>query len=495
METNNDNTAPGSDYLLRAPRVAVIGLDSAPAGLVLDQMADDLPNIRGLLRSGFGGVLKSCTPPITVPAWTCMFSGLDPGRVGLYGFRNRLDYSYDRLAVADASAVDVPRLWDHLDAAGRRSILIGVPQTYPPRPVNGLVVAGPLTPNKAAAYTSPRWLKARLDRWAGGEYHIDVKDFRTHDKNRLLGDLRAMARARFTLASRMLEEPWDLFTLVEMGTDRVQHAFWRYHDPTHRLYEPGHPFETVIRDYYQEMDGLVGGLIEKMPDHTLVLIVSDHGAGAMRGGVAVNEWLRRRGWLVLKDDAYSGPLEPERVDWSKTRVWGEGGYYGRLNFNVAGREPRGIVPPDQYAAFRGRVKAEVEAMADHQGNPLGNRALLPEDIYDQARGIPPDLMVLFGNLKWRSVGRVGTKAIHVFENDTGPDDANHDYDGVIVAGIKGRTLPEPPGGRRTETPMRLTDVAPTVLAALGLPRPEAIRGGPVDPWSARPDINGKQGGS
>ena len=70
----------------------VIGLDCAAPELVFDRWLDDLPNLKSLYQSGLHGLLRSCDPPITVPAWSVMMSSKSPGRLGVYGFRNRADY-------------------------------------------------------------------------------------------------------------------------------------------------------------------------------------------------------------------------------------------------------------------------------------------------------------------------------------------------------------------------------------------------------------------
>src|SRR5690606_34644707 len=111
-------------------RVLVIGLDSAPPALWLDRWRRDLPTIDRLIRLGVHGPLESTIPAITVPAWASMMTGLDPGQLGFYGFRNRSDYSYRQMAIANASDVRHPRAWDLLSRAGHRVAVIGVPQTY-----------------------------------------------------------------------------------------------------------------------------------------------------------------------------------------------------------------------------------------------------------------------------------------------------------------------------------------------------------------------------
>src|SRR5262249_38112575 len=139
----------------KSTKVAVIGLDCLEPSLVFGQFRGLLPNLEKLMAAGMSGRLRSCDPPITVPAWSSMMSGQDPGTVGIYGFRNRCDYSYDRMAFATGSAVREPRVWDYLGRAGKKVILLGVPQTFPARPVNGVSVGCFLTPSLASNYTHP----------------------------------------------------------------------------------------------------------------------------------------------------------------------------------------------------------------------------------------------------------------------------------------------------------------------------------------------------
>src|SRR3990167_6815579 len=128
-------------------KVAVIGLDCAAPRLVFDDWKRELPHLGALMSRGLYGPLQSSHPPITVPAWSVMTSSKDPGQLGFYGFRNRRDYSYDGYTIANSKAVTHDRVWDILSRAGKRVILLGVPQTYPPRPVNGSMVTCFLTPS------------------------------------------------------------------------------------------------------------------------------------------------------------------------------------------------------------------------------------------------------------------------------------------------------------------------------------------------------------
>jgi len=203
----------------------------------------------------------------------------------------------------------------------------------------------------------------------------------------------------------------------------------------------------------------------------VVLVVSDHGAKPMMGGICFNEWLKQEGYLVLEYEPEGVvPLEKCEVDWSRTRAWGSGGYYARLFLNVKGREPEGIVEPADYERLRDELAARIAAITDPEGRNIGSVAYKPEEIYREVNNIAPDLIVCFGNLSWRSVGSLGLNRIHTFENDTGPDGANHAQEGLYILYDPRR------GGQGHVSRRHLMDVAPTVLDLMGVPVPAEMQG-------------------
>ncbi len=477
----------------RRPRkVFVAGLDCAPPAVLFQTGAenplglkDRLPNLSRLIDEGIYGPLSSTIPCITVPAWTSMVSSKDPGTLGFYGFRNRADYSYDRMNIATANAITQPRVWDVLSGAGKDSIVVGVPQSYPVRPLKGHMISCFLTPSIERQYTYPNELRYEIEQVLDGRaYDVDVPQFRTDDKDFLVRQIMEMTEKHFVVLKYLLRhKPWDFFMFVEIGLDRIHHGMWKYWAADHPKHVADNPYKNAIPDYYRYLDQQVGELLEMLDDDTVVLVVSDHGAKTMQGGIAINEWLRREGLLVLKEEPrYPGliPFEKVEIDWENTTAWGAGGYYARIFLNVAGREPQGKIPAHAYEKARDELKARIEAIPDDQGRPLDNKVFKPEELYRRIRppheggAIPPDLMVYFGDLRCFFFNDTATTEIYTFENDTGPDDANHDQYGVFVLWDPRKNY----GGRYVDG-LQLMDVTPTVLDLMGVPVPPDTQGKPL----------------
>lgn len=473
------------DFLKPKPkkgrRVMVIGLDCAAPELMFDQWRKDLPTLDRLISGGIYGELKSATPAITVPAWSSMTSSKDPGTLGIYGFRNRADYSYHNQVIANGDSVKEKRVWEILGEAGKQVILHGIPQTYPPRPVNGVLAACFLTPSIEGGFTYPAALGEDILKVAP-RYDVDVRNFRTPDKDWLIRQIWDMTDQHFTAIEHLLDtQPWDFFMSVEIGVDRVHHGLWAYMDPLHHRHEPGNPYQGKIHEYYQIIDARIARMLERVDDDTVIMVVSDHGAKRMDGGICINEWLWRNGYLALKETPVEKfdengrriltPFTKVEVDWENTVAWGDGGYYGRLFLNVQGREPQGKVARADYEKVRDELSEAFRAITDEQGMALDTRVYKPQEIYQKVRNVAPDLIVYWDNLGWRSVGSFGHGGWITRENDTGPDDANHAENGLFIL-----YDPRNPGGGQQIIGRQLMDVAPTILELYGQPVPADMQG-------------------
>jgi predicted AlkP superfamily phosphohydrolase/phosphomutase len=465
------NVVQSSERPSERRRVLLIGLDGVPPDFLFEGMRSVMPNVHQLISTSLRAPLRTTDPPVSVPAWPVMFTGVDPGTLGIYGFRHRKAGTYSTMYVPGSRDLPVPALWEILSARGLRVAVVGMPLGYPPPPVNGVYISDFLTPGAVDDWVHPATLKDEIER-RFGPYPFDVV-FRSSERDHLFEELLKMTRTRFDVAEWLLQqEAWDLFAIHEIGTDRLHHAYWKYFDRNHPKYEPGNRFENAHIEYYTALDAAIGKLLRHVDERTYVLIVSDHGSMSMNGCFCVNEWLERQGYVVLKRPpaAPGTPFGKVEVDWHRTTAWGEGGYYARIFFNVRGREPQGVVPIAQLATLRRQLSHELQAIEGPDGQLLGAQILDPREIYQTVRGDAPDLIVYLGDLKWRSAGSMGHPGLFLEENDIGPDDAVHSFEGVFLLHD-----PQHPV-ERTAQQFQIRDVTPTILDLLGIHPPAHIQG-------------------
>ena len=450
-------------------KVLTVGLDCAEPELFFHEFTNELPNFSKLMKEGVYGRLKSCIPAITIPAWAVMMSSKSPGELGLYGFRHRKGYSYKDIWLANSLSLKSEMLWDILKKEDKKVCLVGLPPSYPPFAVNGNLISCFITPGAEKQYTYPPELKQEIEDVVG-EYIFDV-EFRTEEREELLRQIYQMTERRFEVIKHLLQnKEWDFFIFVEIGVDRVHHAFWKFFDPSHHLYQPGNKFESAIKDYYRYLDDKVGQILSTIDKNTAVLVVSDHGAKRMKGAFCVNEWLAGEGYLALTTKPEKKiSLERADIDWAKTKAWGWGGYYARIFLNVEGRERQGIIKPEDYGMEREQLTHRLEAIKGPSGESWDTKVFKPEEIYPQNNGDSPDLMVYFDDLYWRSAGTIGHNTLYLPENDTGPDDAVHAEDGIYI-------LYDPREKLGKELNATIFDIAPSILHLMGLDIPSNMRG-------------------
>jgi len=461
-------------------KVAIIGLDCADPDLVFDELIDEMPNLEQLVERGIHGPIRSTHPPETVPAWSAFATGKNPGKLGFTGFKNRSFQEtsqgrtggYDDAYIASSLHVDEPRVWDVAGEAGKQSVVIGVPQTFPVDEIEGTMVAGLLTPSTDAPYTHPPELADEIDELVG-DYLVDVPNA-GGDPEAVVEAATRMTDRRFDVAEHLARNrDFELFFMVAMGPDRVHHAAWSTHDPEHPLH--GDDREDAIVDYYRHLDDRIGDLVDALDDDTAILVVSDHGAKACQGAVCLNDWLIDNGYLALKEEPDGvEAFDPGKVDWANTQAWAEGGYTGRIHLNVEGREPEGTVDPVDYEDLRAQLRDELEQM-ELAGTTLGTRVIKPQEVHYGPRvDEAPDLFCYFGDLDYRCEERVGHETI-VRDPEPGRDEAVHDYHGLFV-------LADPDNRYSGEVSgMELVDGAPTVLNLLGLPIPGDVEGRVLEP--------------
>jgi len=401
-------------------RLVVVGLDGATFDLIRPwAAAGKLPTLARLLAEGSHAPLRSVLHPFTAQAWSSMVTGANAGKHRIFDFWER-DFGSYGFRLTNASFRALPALWTLLSRAGRRVIVVSVPMTYPPEPVNGVLISGWDTPGPGAAFTYPPALKAELAALAGQPYVIVPDDWKYSVAQRgdlVLAELLREIDVRTAVVSRLMaREPWDLCFFVISALDGASHFLWKYHDPSHPLYDAAatarYFAEDPLLQVYQRADQRLGELLDTLPADARVLVVSDHGEGPL-GDVEVhlNLWLARHGLLTLRRPgsqrtlleagrrwaaglvnwgkqllygrvsfgtlARLRRLWPDRlrvvlseesffpgVDWSRTQAYSEE-VRGNVWVNLAGRDPHGIVAPGAaYEAVPDQIIAGLEELAD-----------------------------------------------------------------------------------------------------------------------------------
>lgn len=446
-------------------KVLVIGLDSAPPELLFDMFLDEMPHVKSLLNKSTYGPMESCIPAITIPAWMVMASGKTPGELGLYGFRHRKSKTYDEIWIAHGNLIKEKAVWDYLGEKGLTSILVGIPPSYPPKPINGCLVSCFITPDASVNYTYPVNLKQEIESVVG-EYIFDVT-FRKEERDGVLEGILEMTKQHFEVIRYLIEEKeWNYFQFVEIGLDRIHHAFWKYFDEMHHLYVPNSKYKNVIRDYYKLLDEEIGSILSLLNDDVAIMIVSDHGVKRMKGAFAVNQWLIEEGLLKIRNPNILKTKKQVEfksldVDWRSTVAWAWGGYYSRVFLNVKGREPEGLIDQDDYENMRSMVARRIVQIRGPDGKKWNTSVYYPENVYPKAIGDKPDMLVYLDDLSWRAAGTLGYDTNYLPENDIGPDDAVHSRHGVFALHTR-----EMASSKRVR--LTIYDFAPTILKLFGI---------------------------
>jgi predicted AlkP superfamily phosphohydrolase/phosphomutase len=448
-------------------KILVIGLDGATPELLFGD--ERLDNFRRLMEAGCYGRLETVIPPHRIPAWMCMATGQDPGSLGTWGLHKLTDRSHNNLELVNSKPISELPIWSQIAREGKQTCLIGVPLWYPPQERKGVWVSCPL-PHKEI-YTYPASVNEQI-RKLTGSYPVDVRLSHPDKRDQFKDEIYTMSRKHFQVVRYFLQNTdWDYFQFVEIGLDRLQHNFWRFHDPYHPFHEPDNPYREVIRDYYLYLDHELGTILDLLDEETIILVVSCYGAQRLEGGFCLNEWLVKEGLLVLKEyPTKRVPFCQLQVNWEKTQVWSEGGYSARLFFNVKGREPQGILSQANYEKLRDEIRMKLESLVDPQGKSLEAVVLKPDEIYTKVSPGTPDLIVQFGGLSWRIVDSVGNQTLYLPKSHPYLDDCNHGPFGSFILAV-----PNNPFRGEIEN-IHLLDLAPTLLELGGYSVPPSMQG-------------------
>lgn len=434
-------------------RVAVLGIDGTPFTFLQRRLAEGtMPNLRRLVSAGTFLRIHSVYPTVSSVAWSSFMTGKNPAKHGIFGFVDRNPATME-VFIPTSRAMQSRTLWEILSEAGKRVVVMNVPVTYPPRPVNGILIADFLAPKLEKAVYPPA-LAATLQSWG---YRIDTDPWLGHDsKDKLLEDVNLVFDRRVEAMFRLMEqEDWDYFHCHIMETDRLFHFLWEEMETNDPVYAPR--FFAFI----QKIDALIGELARRLDEDTTLIVMSDHGFCTLEKEVYVNHWLMEEGWLRFASPAPKSvaDISAESIAYSMDP--------GRVFINLQGREKYGRVPPAEYARWRERIAAAALALHDpDSGRPFFSHARMREEVYhgpllEQAadiilvphNGFDPKGAVNKGELTFKGPALVG---MHTY------DDAS-----LLIAGQRDVAVHDS---------VWVADVMPTILDLMGVPVPADLDG-------------------
>jgi predicted AlkP superfamily phosphohydrolase/phosphomutase len=488
----------------------MIGLDGATWNLLRPwALAGELPNLRRVLDEGAWGRLRSTLPPLTPTGWTSAATGVNPGKHNIFSFFRPMRASYRR-EILNSRDCRAPKLWQIVNAYGRRAGIVHLPLSYPVDHLAGFMVAGMMTPNVVADVTWPTELYAELEAVLPGyALNVDTTTIKTGRLEEFYKDsIEHIRRQRAEMVYLLDHKQWDLFWMMFYNVDPIAHFFWKYMDPDHVAHPGDSPFRNAVLDYYKEADLAVGEALARSGADTHVVLLSDHGMEATHTNVYVTTWLVRNGYLRLRSESRQAAAEllfrsgfqrerlvyalkkarlgwlprlfPERlkdrvprarktfkdlednVDWQHTRAYFPSAGGRAIWLNLEGREPAGIVKQADYELLRDEIISGLKALRDDHGRPVVREALRTEEAYEGPYAADgPDIVLLAADGFYFAEGIEGEV---LRQNGLKPTEksGNHHVDGMC--GFFG------PAVKAGEVEgARIIDIAPTVLQLMDLP--------------------------
>lgn len=512
--------------MIMSNRILIIGLDGASPYLV-EQWQRHLPSLAQLKQTGASGTLTGILPPRSVPAWYCFAAGMNPAKLGVFGFSQRLPGTYD-YTFANLSFCQAPPFWQWLNERGVKTAVLHVPGTFPPHPVDGALVSGWPAPRNQGnlTYTHPPALSREIDQALGQPFEfLSEIPMRLDNDAEMLAERIRLIKMHGDVAHNILsQKPWQVGVVVLSPVDRASHQFWRHMDPSHPAHDPAAAvrFKDALLRVYRAADAEVGRLLSMLNENDTVFIISDHGFGPAYRTFYLNEWLRQEGYLVLQEAKKAGEvswrtrligaltkplfklnhisptfrhladpfkkralsnfirdeyvrakeeglvrLNHAPVDWSRTRAYCPD--ESSLYLNLEGRDPQGIVTPGPEAdALLTEIMKRLRQIPDPKtGHSIPVTLHRKEDIYSGPFLLDaPELLVAMDNYTTEVMAEMGSETLFA------PNKARngtHTLDGIFIA--------QGPGIRAGQTiNANLVDIAPTAVHLAGVPIPEETDG-------------------
>lgn len=466
-------------------KVLVIGLDGATWSLLRKWIYDNhLPTLKHLINNGAYGRLRSVIPPVTAPAWVSFATGKNPGKHGIFEFRNLNGRLINSLCVKEE------RVWDIISKKGLSVCLINVPVTYPPRPINGIMISSFLTPLGKKDYVYPPTILKEIE---GIGYRIDlpfkVKNLLHVDDRYFLNNrvslyrevLDIMEKRYKTTLHLMKKKRWDFFMVVFKETDVIQHLFWNS--------------KNTMLKFYVQLDSYLSDIIEffkkthNYNEKVYIIILSDHGFGpSATKSFNLYGWFLRNypsllinsNWhlikrlLIKKVYMLIHPILMKlgifkKADYSKikTRI----SYKININNRRIIKIGLTIYIPNVKPILLKKIVEELREVKDRDGKRIFKGVWLREKIYHGYRieSLPHIFMLLDPEyeLSWEETYTLWKK----IKRPKLPGDHQSFPEGILM--MQGEGIKR---GYNILSDISIYDVAPTILYLLGLEIPSDMDG-------------------
>lgn len=368
-------------FFKKKKKFMVIGIDGVPYELLRDfAQRGIMPNVKRLIERFGLKKTRVPLPEVSSVSWTSFMTGMNPGEHGIYGFMelNPDNYSYTFPSFPN---LPVEPVWEVIGKRGKRSVIINLPNTYPARPMNGVLVSGFVALDLAKSVYPPLYLPVLQ----AMDYRVDVDtSVGKSDKKFLLRDLNETLDVRYSFCKKVEKlEKWDLFFFIITGTDRLHHFLFDAWE------DPESPYHQDFLDYYRHVDGIIGELAARMEKGGIpFIILSDHGFTRIKQEVYLSQYLKEWGYLYLGENG-SDRLKGITGD---TTVFALDP--SRLYIHLEGKYKRGGVKMQDYERLRDEVRSKFSNL-EIEGEKVIREIFYKEDIYhgeyfDNA----PDLVLL-----------------------------------------------------------------------------------------------------
>lgn len=252
----------------------VLGLDGIDYDILMRAIESrNLENFNRLRKEGSLGSLESIHPPITIPAWQAMFSGKNPGKLGIF-HPYRLDKEEGKFVFENIEKNYGEMIWD----TGIKTGIGFLPAFSPPYEINGTFIEG-CPPSSANPQVFPEEMKKELFT------DEDIENLEASPDDKMKEAWKEF-EARKNIIHRMLENyEQELFIGVYKPTDIVAH---------HR------ESEEDFYDCYEKIDEELGYFLDYVDENnSQLIVVSDHGADHTEKAFFTNSWLEKKGYLQL----------------------------------------------------------------------------------------------------------------------------------------------------------------------------------------------------